>query len=73
MNTLEQRGTELRAEIDQLKSALQVTTNVSDRFELHGRLNSCIRESLALIEQRLQAACSAGTTLLRERQVGKDE
>jgi hypothetical protein len=73
MNTLEQRSTELRAEIDQLKSALQVTTNVSDRFELHGRLNCCIRESLALVEQRLQAAYAADTTLLRERQVGKDE
>jgi hypothetical protein len=69
MDSLEQRATELRAEIDRLKSALQTATNEAERFELHGQINSCIRESLVLIEQRLQVTQAAR---LRERQIGQD-
>ena len=71
MDDLEQRATELRAELDRLKSALQATTSESERFELHAQLNTCIRASLALLEQRLQTARAANATYLRERQVGK--
>lgn len=71
MDALEQRATEVRAEIERLKSALLVTTNKTERFEVHARLNACIRESLALVEQRLQAPRAEGTTSLRERQAGQ--
>jgi hypothetical protein len=71
MDTLERRATELRAELDQLKSALLAATDESERFELHQRINACIRESLTLIERRLQAGRAANAIPLQERQVGK--
>jgi len=68
MDNLEQRATELRAEIDRLKAALLATTTESERFQLHAQMDTCIRESLALIEQRLQLSQASR---LRERQVGQ--
>jgi hypothetical protein len=53
MDALKQRTTEVRAEIERLKSALLTTTNETERFEVRARLNACIRKSLGLIEQCL--------------------
>ncbi|HEU5102202.1 MAG TPA: hypothetical protein VFU22_24435 [Roseiflexaceae bacterium] len=70
MDILEQRANELRAEIVRLKDALQSATNEAERFELHAQINTCIRESLALIDQRLQASRAANAIPPYERQVG---
>jgi hypothetical protein len=69
MDSLDRRAEELRAEIDRLKTALLATTTETERFELHAQLDTCIRESLALIEQRLQISQAFR---LRERRVGQD-
>jgi hypothetical protein len=70
MDNLEQRAAELRAEIGKLKEALVAATDEDTRFELHTRVDRCIRESLALIEQRLQNYYDQNAKPLREREVG---
>jgi hypothetical protein len=72
MDNLEQRAAELRAEIDELKAALVAATDEDTRFGLHARVDRCIRESLALIEQRLQNYYAQNAEPLREREVGGD-
>ena len=58
MSDLEQRVAALRAEMDGLKAALQTATDEAERCELHMRLNDCIRASMRLIDERIQA-CTA--------------
>jgi hypothetical protein len=58
----------IRQEIAALRIALQTTSQEQARYELHTRLNACIRESLRLINQRTTA--SSGDTA-RERSVGE--
>jgi hypothetical protein len=54
MLDLEQRFAALRQEIDQLKAALQTTTGDLERHALHRRINECIRESIRLLDTRLE-------------------
>jgi hypothetical protein len=70
MSDLEQRATDLRTEIASIKGRLAGTIDEAERYQLHTRLNACIRESLALIDQRLQASRASLTEPLRERRVG---
>jgi hypothetical protein len=70
MDRHEDRAVALRADIERIKSALLITTDEPARGDLHMRLNACIRESLALIDQRLQAYWARQTVPeepLRER------
>lgn len=53
MDNLEQGFAAIRQEIDRLKVALQTTVDDVERHQLHAQINSCIRESLRLIDQRL--------------------
>jgi hypothetical protein len=53
MDDVQQRFVAIRHEIDELKIALQTTTDDSERHRLHTRINDCIRASLQLIDQRL--------------------
>jgi hypothetical protein len=69
MDPLDQRASELQAQIGRLKSALQGTTSEAERSNVHAQIDRCIRESLALIEQRLQRV---ELNRLRERQVGEE-
>ena len=53
MDDIQQRFVAIRQEIDELKAALQTTTDDAERHRLHTRVNDCIRASLQLIDQRL--------------------
>ena len=53
MDDVQQRFVAIRHEIDELKLALQTTTDDAQRHRLHTRINDCIRASLQLIDQRL--------------------
>jgi hypothetical protein len=53
MDDVEQRFAAIRHEIDNLKVALQMTADDTERLQLHARINACIRESIGLIDQRL--------------------
>jgi hypothetical protein len=54
MDDREQLVAALRLEIERLKSTPSVTTEEGKRHELHRCINTCIRESLALLASRLQ-------------------
>jgi len=74
MDRHENRAVALRAEIERIKSALVIATDEAERGDLYMRLNACIRESLALIDQRLQAYWvrqTAPEQPLRERHTGE--
>jgi len=52
MDEPERRVAALRAELDQLKNTLFITTDEIKRHEIHRRINTCICESVVLIQQR---------------------
>lgn len=54
MDNLEERFAAIRQEIDRLKIGLQTAVDDAERHEIHTRINACIRESLHLIDQRLE-------------------
>ena len=72
MADIEQRFAAIRQEIDRLRTALQTSVDDAERHQLHARLNECIRESIRLVDQRLQPYATGRTdpALLLERQVG---
>ena len=49
MNDREQRAADLRAELDRLKSALLSTSDARQRHSIHRRINTCILESIVLM------------------------
>ena len=59
MDDLEQGFAAIRQELDRLKVALQTTVDDVERHQLHAQINSCIRESLRLIDQRLGLRAAA--------------
>jgi hypothetical protein len=74
MDEREKRAAALRAELERLKSALVITTDQAERHQIHRRINTCISQSLALIDWRLQIYWDTQTVSqepLRERQAGK--
>jgi hypothetical protein len=61
MSQIESQAVTLRLEIERLKIALQTTNDDDERYLLHTRLNECIRKSMQLIDQRIEA-CNAALT-----------
>jgi len=73
MRTMEHRTALLRAEIEHIKGYLLIATDETERLELSIRLTVCLRESIALINQRLQLLSTEPAALnvpLRERHAG---
>jgi hypothetical protein len=64
---MEQRRMELHAEIERTKDLLLVTTDELGRRRLHARINACLRENIALIDQRLQSQLANRPLTLQER------
>jgi hypothetical protein len=72
MDDVQQRFVAIRHELDELKVALQTTTDDAERHQLHTRINDCIRASLQLIDQRLNrynATVNAAPETIREDQM----
>jgi hypothetical protein len=79
MSDLDQQVATLRTEMDRVKAALQTTTDEAERAALHMRLNACIRASIQLIDERIQAFDAylrarqqSAPEPLRERSVGEN-
>jgi hypothetical protein len=74
MDDREQRAAALRAELDQLKSALLSTTDERTRHAIHRLINARICESLVLMKQRPPsdwAMRTASQTSLHARHPGE--
>ena len=79
MDKLLQRFDAIRHEIDSLKAALQTATDEAERNRIHDHINTCIRKSFQLIDQRLSRRTAASSVApenveetTRHRSVGED-
>jgi hypothetical protein len=79
MDDVQQHFLAIRHEIDSLKAALQTAVDDAERHRLHTRINDCIRESLQLVDRRLNrhitgtdsaAEVNASDRASRQRSIG---
>jgi predicted nucleic acid-binding Zn-ribbon protein len=69
MLDIESHFAAIRQKIDRLKASLQTTTDDAERYDLHERLDECIRESMGLMDRQLQSYAAdrgEGQAALRE-------
>jgi len=74
MDKREEQVAALRIKLERLKSELLITTDEGQRHEVHRRINTCIRDSVMLIDQLLHTCWAAQTPSLkplREYHVGE--
>jgi predicted nucleic acid-binding Zn-ribbon protein len=72
MLDIESHFAAIRQKIDHLKAILQTTTDDAQRYDLHERLDECIRESMGLMDRQLQSyAAERGGGRAAPREAGQ--